>query len=168
MSAAGTPSGGVTDSGGPWQAGHPFTTDRVADVQGAPRGSRKAQRGPSVNGGEIGQRRAVRKKARDRDTEQGLELFGTSSNKPGITTASFSGLTRGSTAHGFRKAAARRLAEAGVSTKHIMSVTDHTTLKEIERYTRDADQAQMANAAFEAMARRKQEQKLPNPEKRLG
>lgn len=72
------------------------------------------------------------------------------------------------TAHGLRKAAARRLAEAGVSTKHIMSVTGHTTLKEIERYTRDADQVRMADDAFEAMARQKQEQKLPNHEKRLG
>jgi len=33
-----------------------------------------------------------------------------------------------------RKAAARRLAEAGCTTKQIASVTGHTTLKEVERY----------------------------------
>lgn len=37
------------------------------------------------------------------------------------------------------KAAARRVAEAGNTTKAIMAVTCHTTLKEIGRYTRDAD-----------------------------
>ncbi|MCZ4090788.1 tyrosine-type recombinase/integrase [Sinorhizobium psoraleae] len=42
--------------------------------------------------------------------------------------------------HGLRKAAARRLAEAGNSANHIAAVTGHLSLKEVERYTRAADQ----------------------------
>ncbi len=35
--------------------------------------------------------------------------------------------------HGLRKAAARRLAEAGTSANHIAAVTGHLSLKEVER-----------------------------------
>ena len=42
--------------------------------------------------------------------------------------------------HGLRKAAARRLAEVGCSEKQIAAVTGHTTLKEVARYTRAANQ----------------------------
>ncbi len=49
--------------------------------------------------------------------------------------------------HGLRKAAGRRLAEAGCSAHEIMAVLGHKTLSEAERYTRDADQAQLATAA---------------------
>lgn len=55
---------------------------------------------------------------------------------------------RGRTPHGLRKAAGRRLAEAGCSAHEIMSVLGHTTLAEAERYTRSADQAKMADAAM--------------------
>jgi integrase len=50
--------------------------------------------------------------------------------------------------HGLRKAAGRRLAEAGCSANEIMSVLGHQTLAEAERYTRDADQAHLATGAF--------------------
>jgi hypothetical protein len=40
-----------------------------------------------------------------------------------------------------------RLAEAGCSAHEIMAVLGHKTLSEAERYTRDADQAQLATAA---------------------
>jgi integrase len=43
-----------------------------------------------------------------------------------------------------RKAAARRLAEAGCSANVIASTTGHKSLNEIERYTKAADQARMA------------------------
>lgn len=46
--------------------------------------------------------------------------------------------------HGLRKAAGRRLAEAGCSARQIMAVLGHKTLAEAERYTRDADQAALA------------------------
>jgi integrase len=42
-------------------------------------------------------------------------------------------------AHGLRKAAARRLADAGCTTKQIAAITGHKSLAEIERYTRAAD-----------------------------
>ncbi|MBL0375204.1 tyrosine-type recombinase/integrase [Rhizobium sp. KVB221] len=58
------------------------------------------------------------------------------------------------TAHGLRKAAARRLAEAGNSANHIAAVTGHLSLKEVEVYTRDADQQKMADAAVDTMPER--------------
>jgi integrase len=54
------------------------------------------------------------------------------------------GLPKGTSAHGLRKAAARRLAEAGCSANVIASITGHKSLNEIERYTKAADQARMA------------------------
>lgn len=46
--------------------------------------------------------------------------------------------------HGLRKAAARRLAEAGCSALEIMAVTGHTTLSEVERYVREANQRRLS------------------------
>jgi integrase len=51
-------------------------------------------------------------------------------------------------AHGLRKAALRRLAEAGASTKQIAAISGHRSLPEIERYTAKADQALLAQAAM--------------------
>jgi integrase len=56
--------------------------------------------------------------------------------------------------HGLRKACARRLAEAGCTTHQIGSITGHTTLKEIERYTRAADQKKLAVEAMRGIAAR--------------
>jgi enterobacteria phage integrase len=50
--------------------------------------------------------------------------------------------------HGLRKAAARRLAEAGCSASEIMAITGHKTLAEVERYTRAAGQEQLARRAI--------------------
>jgi enterobacteria phage integrase len=50
--------------------------------------------------------------------------------------------------HGLRKAAARRLAEAGCSASEIMAITGHKTLAEVERYTRAAEQEQLARQAI--------------------
>jgi hypothetical protein len=47
-----------------------------------------------------------------------------------------------------RKAACRRLAEHGCSANEIMSISGHTTMKEIVRYTVAADQARLARNAF--------------------
>ncbi|MFH7812460.1 MULTISPECIES: tyrosine recombinase XerC [Acetobacter] len=49
--------------------------------------------------------------------------------------------------HGLRKAAARRMAEAGCSPHQIASITGHKTLSEIERYTRAVDQSRLARDA---------------------
>jgi site-specific recombinase XerD len=54
------------------------------------------------------------------------------------------GLPRRCKAHGLRKAAARRLAEAGCSASAIAAITGHKTLAEVERYTRAADQERVA------------------------
>jgi integrase len=54
--------------------------------------------------------------------------------------------------HGLRKAAARRLAEAGCSANEIASITGHKTLAEVERYTREADQKRLAMAAMDRLA----------------
>jgi integrase len=50
--------------------------------------------------------------------------------------------------HGLRKAAGRRLAEAGCTAHEIMAVLGHKTLSEAERYTREADQVRLAVAAL--------------------
>lgn len=52
-------------------------------------------------------------------------------------------------AHGLRKAASRRLAEAGCSNSQIKAITGHTTDKEVARYIADADQNRMAEQAME-------------------
>ena len=50
--------------------------------------------------------------------------------------------------HGLRKAACRRLAEAGCSANEIMAISGHATMKELVRYTKDADQARLARNAM--------------------
>jgi integrase len=62
------------------------------------------------------------------------------------------GLESRCTYHGLRKAACRRLAEAGCSANEIASISGHTTLKEVARYTKAADQARMARNAMERTA----------------
>jgi integrase len=52
-------------------------------------------------------------------------------------------------AHGLRKAAARRLAEAGCTAHEISSVTGHASLSEVTRYTRATDQQRLAKAAMD-------------------
>ncbi len=50
--------------------------------------------------------------------------------------------------HGVRKAAARRLAEAGCSAHEIKSITGHTTLKEVQRYTEAVEREALAERAI--------------------
>lgn len=62
------------------------------------------------------------------------------------------GLPSGLSAHGLRKAACRRLAEAGCSVVHqIAAISGHASLKEVQRYTRAADQKRMAVDAMAVM-----------------
>jgi integrase len=67
---------------------------------------------------------------------------------------------KGLSAHGLRKAACRRLAEAGCSANEIASISGHKSLNEVARYTRAADQARMAR---NAMARTEGQHRLANP-----
>jgi len=62
------------------------------------------------------------------------------------------GLPRGTSAHGLRKAACRRLAEAGCSANVIAAISGHGSLREVQRYTAAADQARMARSAIETVA----------------
>jgi integrase len=64
------------------------------------------------------------------------------------------GMPKECSAHGLRKAACRRLAEAGCSANEIAAISGHATLREVARYTRAVDQARMAR---NAMARTKTE-----------
>ncbi len=61
---------------------------------------------------------------------------------------SAAGLPLGCQPHGLRKAAGRRLAEAGCTAHEIMAVLGHKTLTEAERYTREADQVSLATEAM--------------------
>jgi integrase len=61
------------------------------------------------------------------------------------------GLANGTSAHGLRKAACRRLAEAGCSANEIKAISGHASLREVERYTNAADQERMARAAMKRL-----------------
>ncbi len=63
------------------------------------------------------------------------------------------GLPSGCSPHGLRKAASRRLAEAGCSASVLASVTGHRTLKEVARYTAAADQEGLASLGIAALSR---------------
>src|SRR5262249_21536613 len=54
-------------------------------------------------------------------------------------------------AHGLRKAALRRLAEHGATTREMQAISGHKSLSEVERYTRQADQQRLAKAAIDAL-----------------
>jgi integrase len=58
------------------------------------------------------------------------------------------GLPKTCKAHGLRKAACRRLAEARCTTHEIMSISGHVTLAEVQRYTADANRARLAKRAM--------------------
>lgn len=59
------------------------------------------------------------------------------------------GLPEACSAHGLRKAAARRLAEAQCTAHQIMAITGHRTLKEVTRYTAAVDRKRLAASAME-------------------
>ncbi|HEY6256217.1 MAG TPA: tyrosine-type recombinase/integrase, partial [Xanthobacteraceae bacterium] len=54
-------------------------------------------------------------------------------------------------AHGLRKAAARRLAEAGCSEHEIAAITGHASLAELRVYTKAVNQGRLAEAAMAKM-----------------
>lgn len=56
-------------------------------------------------------------------------------------------------AHGLRKAQARRLAEAGCSAHEIAAITGHKTLAEVQRYTDAAEQSGLADRAIRTVSR---------------
>ncbi len=65
------------------------------------------------------------------------------------------GLPKECAAHGLRKAACRRLAEAGCSTKVIAAISGHKSTRELERYIEAADQVKLARIGMKAISRTK-------------
>jgi integrase len=63
-------------------------------------------------------------------------------------------------AHGLRKAAARRLAEAGCSNQQIKAITGHATDAEVSRYTAAASQRLLADQALDALGGPERERKI--------
>lgn len=57
--------------------------------------------------------------------------------------------------HGLRKAAGRRLAEAGATTKELMAILGHKSLAEAERYSEDAAQEVLADSAISRLEQHK-------------
>jgi integrase len=58
------------------------------------------------------------------------------------------GLPKVCSAHGLRKAACVRLAHAGCTVHQIMGISGHTSIKEVERYTMEAERARLAGQAM--------------------
>jgi integrase len=88
----------------------------------------------------------------------GLALVGKANGQP-LTTQGLSlllsraidkaGLPGRCVPHGLRKAMLRVLAEEGCTAKEIQAVSGHKTLREIERYTKAADQRKLARSAMD-------------------
>jgi len=76
-------------------------------------------------------------------------------------------LPKGCSAHGLRKAACRRLAEAGCSANQIAAISGHKTLREVSRYTAAADQERLADDAMNTLSGPDREQTVANLENRL-
>jgi integrase len=99
----------------------------------------------------------------DATPSEHLTFLTTDAGKP-FTAAGFgnwfrdvcneAGLPKGCAAHGLRKAASRRLAEAGCTAHQIMSITGHKTLKEVTRYTAAVDRRGLAIAAIAKLGKR--------------
>ncbi len=70
-------------------------------------------------------------------------------------SAQDAGCPPGCSAHGLRKAAARRLAEAGCTSKQIQAITGHKSLEEVERYTKEVEQVILAQQAIALVSTKK-------------
>jgi len=88
---------------------------------------------------------------------KGLTLIGREDGKPmtraGLTRFMADAIAKAElpakcVSHGLRKAAMRRLAEAGKTTKQIAAVSGHKSLREVERYTDAAEQRKLAKDAM--------------------
>lgn len=71
-------------------------------------------------------------------------------------------------AHGLRKAAARRMAEGGMSGDVIKAVTGHTDLKQVSVYTAAANQAALAEKGLKAIAGKKKRTNSVQPKQKVG
>jgi len=106
----------------------------------------------------------------------GQMLFLVTQSQVGFTAGGFGNWFRGAcrqagipdrSAHGLRKSAATRLADAGCTEAQIKAVTGHQTSKEVERYTKARDQRLLAQDAFAMIGGTQREQTLANPAGKL-
>jgi integrase len=97
-----------------------------------------------------------------RTPKDGLAFLTTQYGKPFKDGASFGNQFRqwckdagvkDRSAHGLRKSAAVRLVEAGCSSKEVAAITGHASLREIERYTKAAEQEKLARQAIARLVR---------------
>jgi integrase len=87
-------------------------------------------------------------------TETGKPYGGNALSEQFRNWCDAAGLPKRCKPHGLRKAACRRLADAGCTAHEIMAISGHTTLKEVVRYTKDADRERLArNAMAKAVMR---------------
>lgn len=87
-----------------------------------------------------------------------LTQFGEPFTGPGFTNwfrdrARDAGLT-GRSPHGLRKAAGRRLAEAGCTPHQIAAILGHASLQMVEVYTKDANQVRLADEGMDKLEAR--------------
>lgn len=64
--------------------------------------------------------------------------------------------------HGLRKAASRRLAQAGCSPHEIKAITGHKSLEEVERYTAAVDQKRLGQDAMNKLIQNETRSKVSN------
>ena len=104
-----------------------------------------------------------------------MVLLATNDGAKGYAVESFGILFRswcneavlpGCSAHGLRKAGARRLAEAGAFEFEVMSFLGHATAREASRYVAAANRALLADSGMAKLGA-KPEQKLSNLSARL-
>jgi integrase len=81
-------------------------------------------------------------------TERGRPFSGQPFTQWFLKHCAAAGLPKHCVPHGLRKAAARRLAEAGCTVHEIAAITGHVTLAEIERYTKAVDREKLARTAM--------------------
>lgn len=114
---------------------------------------------------------AIRPLARDKPT-----FLTTSFGKP-FTAAGFGNWFRDRcneaglphcSAHGLRKAAARRMAEGGMSGDIIKAVTGHSNLKQVSVYTAAANQIALAEKGLKAIAGKKRRTSSVQPSEKVG
>jgi integrase len=99
--------------------------------------------------------------------------YGEPFSAPGFTNwfrekAQTAGLPLKSSPHGLRKAAARRLAEAGCTPHQIMAITGHENLSEVTLYTASADQERLADEAMDKIERETKVSKPAGPLRQNG
>lgn len=106
----------------------------------------------------------------DAHPRRNLTFLVTEHGAPFASSASFgnwfkkacrgAGLPERCASHGLRKAAARRLAEAGCSTREIMAIGGWKTSKMVDLYTEGVDQERLAMSAMKRISGTKDEQKM--------